>query len=233
MKKKTQLILLSGLLCDKALWTHQLETLRDVADLTVADLTKDDNIKGMANRVLANAPNLFSLAGLSMGGYVAQEIMRIAPERVERLALLDTSANADTPDIKKKRLGFIAQLSIGEFRGITGKLLPYLIHSDRLNDETLVNTIKSSATNVGSVSFLRQQKAIMSRSDGMKDLKNIKCPTLVLCGRQDALTPLHWHEGIAQSIPNANLVIIEDCGHLAPLERPHAVSAVMRYWLTN
>jgi pimeloyl-ACP methyl ester carboxylesterase len=233
MRKKTPLILLPGLLCDKALWMHQLETLGDVADLTVADLTRDDNIKGMANRVLANAPELFSIAGLSMGGYVAQEIMRLAPERVERLALLDTSANAETPDSKKKRLSFIAQLGIGDFRGITGKLLPYLIHPDRLDDEALINIIRTSATNIGPDSFLRQQTAILSRSEGMKDLENIKCPTLVLCGRQDALTPLHWHEEIAKSIPNASLVIIEDCGHLAPLERPHAVSAVMRYWLTN
>lgn len=233
MGNRKHLILLPGLLCDKALWAHQLKTLSDVANMTVADLTKDDSINGMAKRILTNAPKFFSLAGLSMGGYVAQEIMRLAPERVERLALINTSAKADTPKNKKHRLSFIAQLSIGSFRGVTKKLLPYLIYSDRLSDEILISTIEMSAANVGQKAFLRQQKAILSRIDGLPYLKNIKCPTLVLCGRQDTLTPPSEHEEIANKIQNASLVLIEDCGHLSPLERPYAVSAVMRYWLTN
>lgn len=232
MKNKTTLLLLPGLLCDAALWEHQTMTLRDVADMTVTDMTKDDTISGMASRILANAPKSFSLAGLSMGGYVAQEIMRIAPQRVERLALIDTSAKADTPNRRKQRQGLISQLGIGDFKGVTGKLLPYLIHSERLKDEDLISTIRKSAANIGPDAFIRQQTAILSRTDGVKDLKNIKCPTLVLCGRQDNLTPLSEHEEMAEAIPNANLIIIEDCGHLAPLERPYAVSAVMRYWLT-
>ncbi len=227
------LILLPGLLCDEALWVHQTETLADIADITVADMTQDDTIEGMAERVLAGAPETFALAGLSMGGYAALEIMRRTPDRVERLALLDTSANADTPDRKKQRQGFIAQLSLGPFRGVTGKLMPFLIHQDRLNDDALVAVIQSSAQNVGPDAFTRQQRAIMSRPDGHKDLNKIACPTLVLCGRQDALTPLAQHEEMAAAIPSAALVVIEDCGHLSPLERPRAVSAVMRYWLTG
>lgn len=231
MSDKTSLILLPGLLCDEALWAHQCETLADIADMTVADMTGDDTVGGMADRILAAAPDTFSLAGLSMGGYVAQEIMRRAPYRVERLALLDTSANADTPDRKKQRRGFIAQLGVGGFRGVTSRLLPFLIHKDRLSDKALVAIIKASAANIGPDAFVRQQHAILARPDGRKDLKKITCPTLVLCGRSDALTPLAQHEEMAAAIPNARLVIIEDCGHLAPLEQPHAVSAVMRYWL--
>jgi pimeloyl-ACP methyl ester carboxylesterase len=231
MSDKTSLILLPGLLCDEVLWAHQTETLADIADMTVADMTGDDSVSGMAERILAGAPDRFSLAGLSMGGYVAQEIVRRAPDRVERLGLLDTSANADTPDRKKQRKGFIAQLGVGDFRGVTDRLLPYLIHSERLKDEVLVGIIKGSAGKIGAEAFVRQQTAILTRPDGRADLKEISCPTLVLCGRQDALTPLSGHEEMAQAIPGARLVIIEDCGHLAPLEQPHAVSAVMRYWL--
>ena len=234
MSDKTSLTLLPGLLCNDALWAHQVKTLADIAHMTVADMTRDDTVGAMADRVLAAAPPLkFSLAGLSMGGYVALEIMRRAPGRVERLALLDTSANADAPETKKQRRGFIAQLDLGGFQGVTGKLLPLLIHKDRLGDDALVAVIKASAKNIGADAFVRQQHATMSRPDGRKSLKNITCPTLVLCGRQDALTPLARHEEMAAAIPGARLVVIEDCGHLSPLEQPHAVSAVMRYWLNE
>ena len=228
---KTPLILLPGLLCDEALWAHQSETLSDIADITVADMTRDETIQGMATRVLDSAPETFALAGLSMGGYAALAIVCQAPERVERLALLDTSARADSPENTKQRLGFIEQLELGDFRGVTSRLLPLLVHEDRLSDDALIAVIQSSAENVGSEAYVRQQKAIMTRPDGLECLKKITCPALVLCGRQDALTPLAVHEEMAAAIPGASLVAVEDCGHLAPLERPRAVSAVMRYWL--
>lgn len=231
MTAKTPLVLLPGLLCDEALWAHQVQTLADIADITVADMTLDDTVKGMAERVLKAAPERFALAGLSMGGYAALAIMRRAPERVERLALLDTTARADSPEQTKQRSAFIDQLEFGEFRGVTSRLLPLLIHEDQLDDGEITAVIKASAENVGPEAYVRQQKAIMSRPDGLEDLKRIACPALVLCGRQDALTPLHLHEEMAAAIPGASLVVIEDCGHLSPLERPRAVSAVMRYWL--
>lgn len=233
MMAKTPLFLLPGLLCDEALWAHQTRTLADIADITVADMTRDSTVQDMAKRVLAEAPEKFALAGLSMGGYVAQEIMRRAPDRVERLALLDTSANADTPEKTKQRKGFIEQLDLGGFKGVTDKLLPLLIFEDRLKDDDLTAVIKASAANVGADAFVRQQNAIQNRPGGAGNLQNITCPVLVLCGRQDALTPLALHEEMAAAIPGARLVVIEDCGHLAPLERPHAVSAVMRYWLAR
>ncbi len=228
---KTPLILLPGLLCDEALWAHQSETLSDIADITVADLSQDETIQGMAERALAAAPETFALAGLSMGGYVAQEIMRQAPERVERLALLDTSSRPDSPENTEQRKGFIEQLELGDFKGVTSRLLPLLVHQDRLSDDGLIAVIQSSAQNVGPEAYIRQQKGVMTRPDGRQSLKKVTCPALVLCGRQDALTPLALHEEMAAAIPGASLVVIEDCGHLAPLERPRAVSAVMRYWL--
>ncbi len=232
MSARTPLVLLPGLLCDEALWAHQAEALSDIADVTVADLTLDDTIGAMAGRILAAAPEKFALAGLSMGGYAAQEVMRQAPERVERLALLDTSAHPDSPEQTEQRRGFIEQLDLGNFKGVTSRLLPLLIHENRLGDEALVGTILSSAENVGSEGYVRQQHAIMTRPDGREDLGNIDCPALVLCGRQDALTPLALHEEMAAAIPEARLVVVEDCGHLAPLERPDTVNAAMRDWLS-
>lgn len=231
MSARTPLVLLPGLLCDAALWRHQTDTLADIAEITVADLTGDDRFDDMARTVLKAAPETFALAGLSMGGYVAHEIMRQAPDRVTRLALLDTSARADTPEQSERRRAFIEQTRRGDFKGVTSRLLPMLIHPDRLEDGDLTGTITTMAEGVGREAFLRQQNAIMNRPDCRRDLGAIHCPTLVLCGRQDALTPLAGHQEMADGIPDSKLVVIEDCGHMAPLERPRAVSAVMRYWL--
>lgn len=225
------LILLPGLLNDAALWRHQVETLADMADVRVADLTRDESMGGMARRVLDEAPDSFALAGLSMGGYVAQEILRQAPERIERLALFDTSCLADSPEQTARRREFIEMTRHGQFRGVTSRLLPALIHDGRLGDEELTGTVMTMAERVGKEAFIRQQTAIMHRPDGTRDLGSITCPTLVACGRQDQLTPPALHREMAGRIPKASLVVIEDCGHLAPLERPRAVSALMRYWL--
>lgn len=231
MPQKIPLVLLPGLLCDAALWRAQVEGLAAIAEPLVIDLTKDDSLAGMARRALAAAPSSFALAGLSMGGYVAQEIMRQAPDRVTRLALLDTSARADTPEQAARRRGLIELSEKGEFKGVTPRLLPLLIHAARHEDEPLTETVMGMATRVGKDAFLRQQKAIMGRPDGREDLRRIACPTLVLCGRQDALTPLALHEEIAGLVPGAKLVVVEECGHLSPLEKPGTVTAALRQWL--
>ncbi|WP_374446329.1 alpha/beta fold hydrolase [Stella sp.] len=225
------LVLLPGLLCDAALWRPITDALAGEAAAVVADLTLDETMAGMAERVLAWAPRQFALAGLSMGGYVAQEIMRRAPERVVRLALLDTSARADSDEQRQRRRGLIGLARQGRFKGVTPRLLPLLLHPDRLGDESLVGVVMGMAERVGRDAFLRQQTAILGRPDGVADLSRIACPTLVLCGRQDSLTPPELHEEIAHHVPHARLVEVEDCGHLAPLERPDAVAAAMRGWL--
>ncbi|MCC7275771.1 MAG: alpha/beta fold hydrolase [Alphaproteobacteria bacterium] len=225
------LILLPGLLCDYQLWRPVTEALAAEASAVVADVTLDDSLGAMAARVLDWAPPRFALAGLSMGGYIAQEIMRRAPERVTRLALLDTSARRDTEEQGRRRRGLIELAGQGQFKGVTARLLPLLIHADRLGDQPLVDTVTGMAERVGRDAFLRQQSAILGRPDGIPDLPAITCPTLVLCGRQDALTPLDAHEEMARHIPGARLVVIEDCGHLSPLERPEAVNAALRAWL--
>jgi pimeloyl-ACP methyl ester carboxylesterase len=225
------LILIPGLLCDAVLWRPITDGLAEEAAAVVADVTLDDSVAAMARRILDWAPARFALAGLSMGGYVAQELMRQAPERVTRLALLDTSARPDTPEQSRRRKGLIALARQGRFKGVTPRLLPMLVHPDRLEDAPLVDTVMGMAERVGRAAFLRQQTAILGRPDGVPDLSGIDCPTLVLCGRQDVLTPPDAHEEMAFHIPGATLVQVEACGHLSPLERPEPVLAAMRTWL--
>jgi pimeloyl-ACP methyl ester carboxylesterase len=166
-----------------------------------------------------------------MGGYVAQEIMRRAPERVLRLALLDSSARGDNAVQARRRRGLIELAGRGRFKGVTPRLLPMLIHPDRLQDEALTGAVMAMAAAVGKDAFLSQQQAFLGRADGRDDLAKIRCPTLVLCGRQDALTPPKLHQEMAAAIPDATLVVIENCGHLSTLEAPEAVTAAMRDWL--
>jgi len=229
------LLLLPGLLCDEALWAHQALHLARDGEIHIADLAQDESLGAMAARVLAAAPPVFDLAGLSMGGYLAFEVLRRAPERVRRLCLLDTSARPDTEEQTARRRGLIDLAGRGQFKGVTPRLLPLLLHPDRLPnaplaDAPLTGAVMAMAERVGAEAFLRQQRAIMARPDSRPLLASITHPTLVVCGREDALTPLEKSEEMAAAIPGARLAVIEECGHLATMERPQAVTALMRLW---
>lgn len=233
MKQRTPLVLLPGLLCDAALWTPQIEALADVADSTVADTTRHDDVGALAAAVLDRAPARFALAALSMGGYVAFEILRRAPERVTRVALFGTSARPDTPEQTRRRRLLIELGRTGRFRGVTPRLLPTLIHPDRLDDADLVRTVTAMADRVGRAAFERQQRAIMNRPDSRPGLAAVRGPALVAVGRQDALTPPALSEEIAAGIAGARFAPIEDCGHLSSLERPEDVATLLRGWLSS
>jgi pimeloyl-ACP methyl ester carboxylesterase len=233
MAEKTPLVLLPGLLCDRELWRHQVEALGDIASPWVADLTLDDSIASMARRVLATAPASFALAGLSMGGYCALEVIRQAPNRVRRLALLDTGARPDTAEQSSRRRGLIELAEKGEFKGVTPRLLPLLLNPEHLKDKALTGRVIAMAHRVGMAAFIRQQKAIMGRIDSRPFLPKIACPALVLCGRQDQLTPLALHEEMHALIPGSVLEIVDKSGHLSTMERPRDVSAALRIWLTS
>ncbi len=233
MAGKTPLLLLPGLLCDRALWEPQLAGLADIAEMTVGNLTRDDSLAGMARSVLAAAPPRFALAGLSMGGYASFEIMRQAPERVERLALLDTSARPDRREQTQDRLELIKQAEQGNFKGVTPRLLPRWVHPSRVSDPELVRTITEMTQRVGREAFVRQQTAIVNRPDSRPGLSRIHCPTLVLCGHEDAATPVELHREMAADIANARLVIVPECGHLSTLERPDTVNTELRRWLAG
>jgi pimeloyl-ACP methyl ester carboxylesterase len=231
--KTFPLVLIPGLLCDAQLWRFQVEGLADIADIWIADHTRSNTMDEVARDVLADAPFAsFALAGLSMGGYIALEIMRQAPHRVARIALLDTAATAELSQQTQRRMDFIAWAESGEFARVTETLLPLLVHPARLTERALTDSIRSMANNIGKDAFVRQQHAIMSRADSLGLLSSIDCPTLVLCGRQDALTPLARHEEMARGIKGARLEIIEDCGHLTTLERTAEVNSALRRWLS-
>jgi len=225
------LILLPGMLCDAELWRHQTETLGDIAAIQVPDLGRYWSIGEMAASVLAVAPDRFAMAGLSMGGYVAQEIMLRAPERVTRLALLDTRARAYSAEIRATRERLLRQAQHGRFDGVTPRLIASFVHPDRLGDAVLTRSIAEMTRRVGRDAYIRQQTAVMARRDMRHVLPGIACPTLVLCGREDAVTPLADHEEMAALIPGATLTVIDRCGHLAPMEHPETVSRAMRGWL--
>jgi pimeloyl-ACP methyl ester carboxylesterase len=228
---RDQIVLLPGLLCDHRLFAGQLPALDAAAETMVADLARDDSVPAMAARVLAAAPPRFALVGLSMGGYVAFEILRRAPERVTRLALLDTQARPDTEEASARRRGLMALAAKGEFKGVTPRLLSLFIHRDRLGDTALTGTVQGMAESIGKDAFLRQQTAIMARADSRPGLPAILCPTLVLAGREDAVTPPELQIEMAMAIPQATLVLLPRCGHLAPLERPLAVTRQLLAWL--
>ncbi|MBI0434062.1 alpha/beta fold hydrolase [Roseomonas sp. KE0001] len=230
MPARHDLLLLPGLLCDGRLWRDQVAGLAGLAACQVADLTRDDTLHGMAARALAAAPPRFALAGLSMGGYVAFEILRQAPERVTRLALFDTSARPDTEEASRRRRGLMALTRTGQFRGVTPRLLPSLLHPDHVAGP-LGAEVRAMADRVGRDAFLRQQLAILHRPDSRPMLPGIGVPTLVAVGEQDVLTPPELAEEMAAGILGARLARLPGAGHLPTMERPAESTALLRDWL--
>lgn len=225
-------VFLPGLICDAQLWRAQVDALADVAAPFVADLTLDSSVKAMAARTLAAAPPKFALVGLSMGGYVAFEIMRQAPERVEKLALFSTSALADSPEATANRRAAMAQIGEGKFKGVTGGLLPKLIHPSRI-DGPVGDIVREMAERVGGDAFFRQQEAIIGRPDSRATLATIDVPTFMAVGEDDVLTPPEQAQIIHQGIAGSTYHKIDDCGHLPPLEQPEEASRLLREWLAG
>lgn len=225
------IVCFSGLLCDSALWQFQQAEFSDRATFHFPDLTQHTEITALAEATLKTLPERFTLMALSMGGYVALEVLRQAPERVEKLILIDTSAREDAEAQKRRRRGLITLAKKGEFKGVTPRLLPMLIHESRLEETKLPTIITDMAQRIGRAGFLNQQEVILSRPDSREMLPYITCPTLVICGKQDQITPLEHHEEIAHLIPNTTLREIDDCGHLSPLERPDLVNEAIESFL--
>jgi pimeloyl-ACP methyl ester carboxylesterase len=226
------LVLIPGLLNDAELWAKQVPMLDDLVDrIVIPDTTAHENIRDIAAQVLAETEGALAVAGLSMGGYVALEILRQAPQRIERLALLDTSARQDSDDQRRRRTGLIELADKGKFKGVTPRLLPMLVHKSRLEDESVTRPIFDMAARIGKDGFIRQQKAILSRDDSRDLLASVSVPVLVMCGRDDQLTPVALSEEMAAAIPHADLRIVDDCGHLPALEKPELCGEALRDWL--
>jgi pimeloyl-ACP methyl ester carboxylesterase len=230
MPETPDLLLLPGLLCDARLWRDQVLGLADLARCRIAEVVLDDNLPAMAARALASAPPRFALCGLSMGGYLGFEILRQAPGRVTRIALLDTSARPDTPDQARRRRGLMSLARTGRFRGVTPRLLPQLLHPANL-DGPVGQEVAAMAGRVGQAAFLRQQAAILGRPDSRPLLPGLRLPAVVAVGEADALTPPDLAAEIAGLIPGARLALLPGCGHLPPMEDPAATTALLRGWL--
>lgn len=233
MANRIPLVLGPGLLNDADLWAHQMLYLSDLADITMVDTLHDETIQGMARRLLASAPPKFAYAGLSMGGYLAFELLRQAPERITKLALLDTSAREDRPEQTTFRKEAIAAAEAGQFEDCIKRQMPVFLHPDLAADTTHPMHLRVKAMNrrIGAKVYAQQMKVIMSRPDSVAELGRVKVPTLVLVGRQDMGTKVEVHEEIAAGIPGARLCIVEECGHLSTMEQPAAVTALLRDWL--
>lgn len=228
-----EVVMIPGLLCDEAVFAGQRATLAERASIRVLTLTEDDTVRTMAARVLSGAPERFSLVGFSMGGYVAFEVYRQAPQRIERLALLDTSPHPDTPERADLRLKMIDLARRGRLSQVIGINYPFWVHGSRANDEALARDIRDMNARVGPEVYVRQQTAILGRSDARPLLREIACPTLVLCGDDDRLTPPSHHREMADLIPRSTLAVIPECGHMSTMERPEQVTAALTNWLMH
>lgn len=225
------LVLVPGLMCSARLYAPQVAALWPCGPVTVADHRRDADISAIAARILGNAPPRFALAALSMGGYIAFAMLRLAPERIARLALLDTSARADTAEQTTMRKTQIAMAQGGRFAEIPELSMSRFLHRNRQNDEPLKAIVRQMAQDTGAEAFVRQMQAIMSRPDSRPLLSSIRCPTLVLVGDGDEATPPELNKEIADGISGAKFTVVRDCGHLSTLEKPEAVNAALAEWL--
>lgn len=225
------IVLVPGLLCSPRLYAEQIPELWRLGPVIVATHTRDDSMAGIARCILASAPQRFALAGLSLGGYVSFEILRQAPERVVRLVLLDTNARADTPEMSELRRSQIEMARNGQLGEITDLLFPRLVHARRWGDESLRRIVRTMMQEVGVEGFVNQQTAAGGRPDSRSGLATIRCPTLVIVGDGDVLTPPDRAEEIANGITGARLSVIRDSGHLSTLEQPAAVTKSMLHFL--
>jgi pimeloyl-ACP methyl ester carboxylesterase len=225
------IVLVPGLLTSPRLFAEQLPALWRMAPVTIADITHHDSIGALAGHILDTAPPRFALAGLSMGGYIAFEIIRQAPDRVDRLALLDTNARADTPQRTEVRHEQIALARSGRLVEVADQLFPLLIHRSRQGDPGVRELVRLMAEEVGPEAFIRQQHAIIGRADSRPGLWRVTCPTLVLVGDGDELTPPELSVEIADGIPEARLVVVAESGHLSTLDQPSQVTQALVDWL--
>ncbi len=224
-------LLVPGLNCTGALFAPQMDILGAHHRLQVADHGRFDTMERDAAAILADAPDRFALCGLSMGGYLAFEILRQAPERVVRLALLDTRCAGDAPEEAARRVTMLDLVRAGRFSSLHDILWPRLVHPARRSDAALEATVRAMMVETGPDRFSRQQAAILHRPDYRSVLPTIAVPTLVLVGDQDLLTPPAASRDMAAMIAGSELVIVAECGHLSTLEQPQVVAGHLERWL--
>ncbi|MBO6758287.1 MAG: alpha/beta fold hydrolase [Roseibium sp.] len=226
------ILFVPGLLCTEILYAPQIVAFAD-RPIMVADHRQHDSIPDIAAHVLSQAPDTFALVGLSMGGYIAMEILREAPERVSRVALLDTNARADTQDQTERRRFLIDLARKKDFKKVPHILYPGFVHESREDDEVLKAVVVEMAMETGAEAFIRQQTALINRIDARPRLHEISCPALVVVGDGDRLTPPDLAREIHAAIPESQFAVIEGSGHLSTLEEPKKVTAALKSWLSD
>ena len=225
------LLLLPGLLCDERLWAAQTETLAGLAHSRTFDLTARESIEAMADAVLSQASGRFAMAGFSMGGCIALEVVGRAPDRVCRLALLSTSAHGLLPPVRRQLRDSISGIEAGGFDAYLADAFPRYVAPERIHDQALWEAFAAMGKSLGPAVAVRQIRALLEYPGFCGDLGRIDCPTVVICGREDRRTPVAAHEELAGLIPGAKLRVIERAGHFTPLEEPQAVTCALRDWL--
>jgi len=222
-----------GLACSPRLYAEQIPHLWTLGPVMVGQHSLHESMADIARSILASAPERFALIGLSMGGYVSFEILRQAPERVVKLALLDTSARPDTIEQTAARRAQISQIGKVPVGTLIDAIFPRLVDKSRHADAQLRQVIRQMAEVVGGSGFIRQQTAIMGRPDSRPTLATIRCPTLVLVGEGDELTPPPVAEEMARGIAGARLVKVPECGHCSTLEQPERVTGALMDFLRS
>jgi pimeloyl-ACP methyl ester carboxylesterase len=223
----------SGQLLTQAVWAPQLAALANQHELVLSDHTLDDTVAGFAQRLLASAPERFHLVAHAMGGFTAFEVMRRAPNRVQSLVLIATLAANDGPPQTERRRGYLRLVEAGRFEQVIEERLPILVHPARREDDPLLGLVRRMAAETGPDTFMRQQRAIMSRPDSRPTLPKLTAPTLVARGAHDGITTLAQQEEMLGLLPNARFVELEHCGHLPTLEMPHTTSGLLAGWFAE
>lgn len=231
MAQKPFLAFACAHLTDERLYAAQVAAVEPSHECTVFAFRDHDSLGGMAEELLAKSPARFTLIGLSLGGYLAFEIIRRQLQRIERLVLIDTTAVADHPARRAGRLADIAKVSKGGIEALIPELPARWFDPAHVQRAELTNLMAAMARSIGARGQLNQQTAMLSRPDSHADLERVRVPTLLVCGREDPVTPVHDHEAMAARVPGARLEIIESCGHLSTIEQPEVVTRVLRNWL--
>ncbi|KPA22206.1 Pimeloyl-(acyl-carrier protein) methyl ester esterase [Shimia sp. SK013] len=227
------LVLLPGMMCDARLFSYQLAVLSRDRAVTIAPVTQGDRIGDMAAFLLSQLPDKFALAGLSMGGIVAMEILRRAPDRVTRIALMNTNPLAESPASAAAYEPWI----VGAMAGRLDEVMTDFMRPEYLapgpGRAQIMAEVQAMARSMGPEIFVRQARALQRRLDQQKTLRRLKCPALVLCGEHDGLTPVKRHQFMAELIPYAELKVVENAGHLPVLEQPEATTEALRTWMAQ
>ena len=225
--------MIPGTLCDDNLFKYQAEGLKDLVDCRVVSNSSSSSLKQVAKNILKKQTGSFSIIGLSYGGIIAFELLRQAPERINKLVLMNTNYKEPSEQTRINQQRFIGMAYLGQFKEITSEILiDAMLHPKNAEKQELRETILNMALNVRIDGFFNQVKAQLGRPDSTKDLQNIKCPTLIITGREDNICPLKLHKEMAEAIPNSTLKVIEECGHLSTLEQPNLVNnTIIDWWI--